>query len=124
MHPEVYDHRRDGARGLAARICDLPDMSHGNSPTTDIDRAAVQAACAATLYELLCSGWRQDRHRHRAHVPAVLAELKRTPTWRKVLVAAAWWMRDEGTSAPAFLRPRGYETSLFSGSLEVSYPRT
>ena len=87
-------------------------MSHRDEPPIAIDDPAVQAACAAILYELLRSGSWEDRYRRPAHVPAMLAELKLTPAWRRALVAAVRWMCDEGTSAPAFLRPRGYETSL------------
>jgi hypothetical protein len=88
-------------------------MSHGGPPTNDIDDPAVQAARAAVLYELLRSGSSEHRHPRPAHVPVMLAELKLTPTWRRALVAATRWMCDEERSAPAFHRPRGYETSPF-----------
>jgi hypothetical protein len=88
-------------------------MSHRRLPVIDSVDAAVQATCAAILYELLRADSWEDLHRRAARVPDVLAELKLTPTWRRVLVAAARWMCDGETQAPAILCPCGYETSLF-----------
>ncbi len=82
-------------------------------PQIDFDDQAVQAACAATLYELLRSGSREDWRRRIAQIPAMVAELKLAPMWRQVLVVTARWMYDEEPSTPTFLRPRGYETSSF-----------
>ena len=55
----------------------------------DIDAPAVQGACAAIPYELLRSGSSEHRHPHPSINPAMLAELRLTPTWRRVLAAAA-----------------------------------
>jgi hypothetical protein len=109
---------------LAAPFGDSPGTSHRNLPVIDSDDAAVQAACAAIAYELLRAGSWEDRHRRSAHVPAMLAELKLTPTWRRVLVAALQWSAMGARVHQRFTGPVDTKPSDFPRFLEVSYPRT
>ena len=85
-----------------------------------LDDPVVQEASVAVLYEVLRSRPSEHQRRRPGHVPVMLAE--RSPTWRRVLVAAARWMCEEERKCQRSHTLMDTKPSRSPRLFEVSYP--